>query len=464
MEVLLPRDVAYTLAKNIVDTEFDDLPTKAVDAAKKSIIDTLGVIVGASGTIPSLSGLVDLVKEAGGKPESTIIAFGGKVPAWMAAFANGAMAHCLDYDDYDWNSTYHPSSAVVPAGFAIAERNRPINGKEFITAIALGQDLGIRLALAIPMERKPPWQRTAVLSIFASVATVTKLLKLDEEKVVDAFGIALCQSAGTLELRKGVGTDIGGMYPAFPAKGGVLSALLAQRGVTGIKRCFEGKGGLFNVYFSRWDRETIISDLGSKFTGAHISLKAWPSCAISHVYIDATLSLVRENDIRPEDIHCIVVYVGDWAQGPCEPLPARQKPATILDAKGSIPFCVAVAALRRNVVLDDFSSSALKDPKTLEMAEKVTPKFDGRLNIVTGAPPGVVEISTKGGGTFHKEVKHPYGHPENPITWEGVKDKFRDCARYAKNDLLKHNVEKVVELTLQLEHLGDVAEIIEQLA
>jgi len=245
----MQRDIAYTLAKNVVNVRFDDLPDEAVEAAKKSIIDTLGVIVGASGITESLAGLMDLVRETGGTPESTIVGFGGKVPAIMGAFANGAMVHCLDYDDIEYDSTYHPSGAVVPAGFAIAERNRPIGGREFIAAVALGQDLGIRLALAIPGQRKPPWHRSCVLSTFAATATVAKLLRLDDERVVDALGIALCQSAGPMEIRWGLGTDLGGLYFAFPAKAGVLSALLAQKGVAGIKNCFEGRAGLFNLYF-----------------------------------------------------------------------------------------------------------------------------------------------------------------------------------------------------------------------
>ncbi|MFC2066142.1 MmgE/PrpD family protein [Chloroflexota bacterium] len=455
------KDVAYTIAKNIVDTKFADLPAKAVDIAKKSVIDTLGVIAGASGTIPFLGGLVDLVKEADGKPESTIIGFGGKVPAWMAAFANGAMAHCLDYDDLEHESIFHPSSAVVPAGCAIAQRVHPVSGEEFITAIALGQDLGIRLALSTPPLGKTLWQRTSVLNIFGCAATAGRLLKLDEEKIVDAFGIALCQSAGTMEMRYGIGTDIGGMYAAFPARGGVFSALLAQKGVAGIKSCFEGKAGLFNVYFEgKYDRTKLVSDLGSKFAGVNTGFKPWPACGVTHTYIDAILSSINENKIRPEDIDHIVVCVGDLAQRLCEPLPARQKPTSILDAKFSLPFCVAVAALKGNIVIDDFSLSAIKDPKVLEMAQRVTPKHDERLNVAKGFSPGVVEINTNQGRTFHAEVKKPYGHPENPVTWEGITNKFRDCVRHAARPIPEQNIERAIELAQKLEQVSDATEII----
>jgi len=461
----MQRDIAYTLAKNVVDVQFDDLPDEAVEAAKKSIIDTLGVIVGASGITESLAGLMDLVRETGGTPESTIVGFGGKVPAIMGAFANGAMVHCLDYDDIEYDSTYHPSGTVVPAGFAIAERNRPIGGREFIAAVALGQDFGIRLALAIPGQRKPPWHRSCVLSTFAATATVAKLLRLDDERVVDALGIALCQCAGPMEIRWGLGTDLGGLYFAFPAKAGVLSALLAQKGVAGIKNCFEGRAGLFNLYFEgKYDPEILVSELGSMFMGANTALKPWPACAGTYTCIDATLRLIDETQMRPDDIDRITPYIGDYTQGLCDPLPARQKPASANDAKFSIPFCVAVAAVRGNVVIDDFNTVSLQDPKILEMAERVVPKFDERLNITKGLPMGAVEIRTKQGRTFYKEVEKPKGHPETPLSWEGIRQKFRDCVSHAVKPLPEENVVRAMKLMEGLEEIDDVAEIVELLA
>ena len=273
-EIIREKDVAYAFAKNIAETKFSDLPPESVSTAKKCIMDTLGVMVGATGMTPSLRAFVDLAKEMGGKAESTLIAFGGKVPAATAAFVNGAMVHCLDYDDVVYESGYHPSGAVVAAGLAVAERNRPIGGKEFITAVALGQDLGIRLALAIPAQRKPPWHRTAVLGAFAGAATAAKLLRLDEERIVDSLGIALCQAAGPLEMRWGVGTDLGVLYVAFPSKTAVLSALLAEKGLAGVKSCFEGKAGFFNLYYEgKYDRQMLVSDLGRRFLGENTALK-----------------------------------------------------------------------------------------------------------------------------------------------------------------------------------------------
>jgi len=458
------KDIAFTLAKNVVNTQFDNLTDEAIQTAKKSIIDTLGVMVGASGTTSSLGGLVDFVKEAGGKPESTIIGFGGKVPAMMGAFVNGAMVHCLDYDDLEYDSTFHPSGAVVPIAFALAEKNYPVNGRELIAAVALGQDIGIRLALAIPTQRKPPWHRTVVLSTFAGAATASKLLKLDVERTVNALGIALCQSAGSMEIRWSIGNDLAALYFAFPSKAGILSALLADKGIVGIKNCFEGRAGLFNLYFEgKYNRSILTAGLGDIFTGSKIALKPWPSCMHTYIAIDVTLTLMKEHEIHSDDIDRIIVHVGDYTMSLFKPLQERRKPSSAMDAKYSIPFCVSIAAVKGNVNIDDFSPSSLADSKVLEMAQKVVPKVDKKLNLNKGLPRGAVEIITKQGGTFYKELDKPYGHPEKPLTWKEIRLKFRDCVNHSIYPLPEKNATKAIELIENLEKVGNVGEIIQLL-
>ncbi len=464
-ETAQQKDVGYSFASTIVGTTYDQLPEKAVEAAKKSILDTLGVMAAASGTTPALGGVVEVVREMGGKPESTVIGFGGKFPAMMAAFANGAMVHCLDYDDVEFETLYHPSSAVMPAGFAAAERVGSVGGRDFITAVALGQDLGIRLARAIPVQRKPPWHRSVVMGTFASAATAARILKLDQERVVDSMGIAFCQTAGSLELRWGVGTALGGMYSAFPAKAGVLSAILAERGVSGLKNCFEGKAGLFNLYFEgKYDRVKLTNELGRRFLGGETGFKPWPACAATNTYVVGVTALMKENSLRAEEVDRVTVYCGDFARTLCEPLAARQKPAAAIDAKYSIPYTVAVAALKGNVLIDDYEPAMLGDPAILQMARRVEPKFEEAFNITDGVPPGAIEIRTKQGETFSRKVTLPYGHPGNPLTWEGIKSKFRDCVKHSIHPIPRDTVEKIIESVEGLERSRDVGEIVRLLS
>ena len=192
------RDLSLIFARHVASTNYKDIPEEAVLATKKNILDTLGITLGAGGTIPRYRGLVDLVTEGNGKQDSTIIGFGGKVPAWMAAFANGAMAHGLDYDDIHSKVVVHPGPNIIPTAFAVAERMGKVSGKDFITAVALGIDMESRMALAITWEWD--WHLSAVFGPFACAATAGKLLGLGEDKLINSFGIALYQAAGTTEV------------------------------------------------------------------------------------------------------------------------------------------------------------------------------------------------------------------------------------------------------------------------
>jgi hypothetical protein len=122
-------DLVHHFSACVAGTRYETLPPEAIDAAKKSILDTPGAILAASGLEPAVHGEIDIVREAGGKPECTLLAFGGRGPAILVAMANGALAHCLDYDDHiPW--WQHASSSVVPAVFAVAERQGGVSGKD----------------------------------------------------------------------------------------------------------------------------------------------------------------------------------------------------------------------------------------------------------------------------------------------------------------------------------------------
>ena len=276
-------DVVSHLAHHAAGTSYDALPPPAVEAAKKSILDTLGVILAASGTEPAVRGVIDLVRETGGTPESTVLAFGDRVPALMAAFANGAMAHCLDFDDQTpWGQ--HSASSIVPAAFAVAERLGGVSGREMITAVAVGQDIFARLRRNVGWRKD--WNLSTVLGVFAGAAATARLLGLTPQATAHALGVASMQSSGVMEVVAGTGSNLRALYAGFSAKGAVLAALLADKGVTGVDRLFEGEYGVFATYFAgKYDRDAILRDLGQEYQGATTLYKLWPSVGTSHSHI-----------------------------------------------------------------------------------------------------------------------------------------------------------------------------------
>ncbi|HZP86261.1 MAG TPA: MmgE/PrpD family protein [Burkholderiales bacterium] len=455
-------DLVNDFADLFARTRYDTLPPAAIDAAKKSILDTLGVILAASGVEPAVRGVVDLVRESGGPPESSVLGFGGRASAVMAGLANGAMAHCLDYDDRTPEG-HHPSSSIVPAAFAVAERKGGVSGREMIAAVAAGQDMFIRLRRNVGW--KQDFHLTTVIGIYAAAGAAARVLGLSREQILNAFGIASMQSCGLSEMQYGVGTDLRGMYAGFVTHGAVLAALLAKKGVGGIQTLFEGKAGVFNVYFDgEYDREKMLRDLGSEYTGAYMLYKPWPACGVAFTYIHATLQLMKEHRLRASDIAQIRVHVGDYQYQLCVPFESRRAPTTLVDAKFSIPFCVAVAAARQRIGIAEFTSDALEDREILAIAQKVVAVQDSRYDWKMTLPDGRVEIVTHDGRTLDRIGSNAPGDESDPLTWDQLVEKFRDCASFAAIPLSTDKITRAQNMARNLESLDDATELLRVLS
>ena len=352
-------DISHELADFAARTRYEDLPPRAVEAAKKSILDTIGVMLGASGVEPAVRPIIELVTEAGGREEATILGFGGRVPAAAAAFANGTLAHGLDYDSQTpWGA--HPDSSLIPALLALAERKGGVTGEELLAAVAIGQELFIRLRCNVGWHMD--WNLSSVVGVYSGVGACGALLGLDAEEIAHAMGIVSLTAGGTMEQIFGLGSDVRGLYAGFIAQSCVNAVLLAQKGMLGMNDLLEGEAGVFTVYFKgEYDREKMLENLGSEYLCAGMTYKYWPAVGNAHTYIHAAIELIRENPLRVEDIETVRVYVGNFAERMTQPLEQRRSPQTMMDAKFALPFVVALALVRGRMKISDFSSEALHD-------------------------------------------------------------------------------------------------------
>jgi 2-methylcitrate dehydratase PrpD len=449
-------DASFALAKNAVITRYEDLPAEVAAITKVSILDTIGVMLAASTVGEGVKEMVELARECGGKEESTVIAFGGKLPAMMAAFANGAMGHPLDYDDTHDAAVIHPTAATLPAALAVSELYGKTSGKDFIAAIALGNDLVCRLGLAA--NSNPGWLIPQTLGVFGAAMVSAKLLHMNEEQMLNALGIAYHQAAGNMESSYQTGSMMRAIRDGFTAKAGVLSALMAHKGITGVKSIFQPRAGLYNLYFrGDYDPEPLTYGLGKKYECTNVSFKPWPARRDTHAYIEATTCIMRENSIAPEEVEAIMV-IGD-VQSLCEPLEARRKPTKAIDAKVSLPFNVALGAVHGKIVIADFLPENLKSQAVLEMARKVAYR-QTTSRAAKGLGSGEVELQTHSGRVFSKKVDFAYGHPKNPISRADLITKFRDCVAYSIKPLSAAQVDGVISCVDNLETLDDISQII----
>jgi 2-methylcitrate dehydratase PrpD len=450
-------DLIEHFGRATAQTAFEHLPAGAVDAAKKSILDTLGVILAASGMAPAVGPLVELVKEAGGVPESTVLGFGGQVPAAAAAFANGAMAHCLDFDDRTPLGR-HCSSSLIPAAFALAQRQRNVSGRRFIAAVAAGQDLFMRMRQHIELDEA--WNLSTVLGVLSATAASSSILGLDEQGTVNALGIASTQASGTMQLVHS-GSELRGMYAGFSSQAAVTSALLAKRGLPGVAGALEAAEGLFTLCFGdKYDRTKMLDDLGVAYLGANMGYKPWPVVGLAHTYVHATLAVLKEHGLAASDVQHVNVYVGEKQRQLCAPLARKRNPGNGMEAKFSLPYCVALAAVHGDITVSHFSRAALEDPAVRAFAQQVTP-----IEGATGAPRAdAVQVITKDGRSFDRDGTGTPGSPGAPMSWDDIAHKFIACAGAALNPPSAANQQLAINLVRRLDELEDVAGVIRALA
>lgn len=389
----------------------------------------------------------------GGKPTSTIIGFDAKASAMMAAFANGAMAHALDFEDTHDGAPVHPNAATIPAALAIAESIGNVSGKQFLTAIILGSDLVCRLGLAFHTNLLADgWYIPPILGAFGATAAASKLLNLTAAQIVDAFSLTLCQATCSAELTRSPRSVVRAVRDAFAAKAGVVAALLAQQGVAGFDQPIEGQAGLFNLYArGNYDASALTQGLGRTFESANVSFKPYPSCRGTHPYIDAALQILSAHRVDPDAVEEIVVVIKPVNKMLCEPREQKQNPVTATGAKFSIPFVVATTLVHRQVTLDQFSPHALSDSRVLALARRVVYRVDAES-------PAFLQIKTRG-EVFSKRIDFARGHPLNPIGQDALIAKFLDCARYSVRRFSDSQLRAIVEVVMNLERVENIAEI-----
>jgi 2-methylcitrate dehydratase PrpD len=463
------RGATRKLAEHAAALTYSDLPPELIRLVKQCVLDTLGVIVGASGIADEGRIVAEFVLDQGGSPESSLLGFGGKVPAPAAAFVNGGLGHMLDYDDVGDGG--HVSICTIPPALAIAEKVGTVHGRDFITAIAAGTDIHTRLALAIDVPdwtMSEGWFATQMLGFVSGAATAGRVLRLDAEQMENALGIGFNQMSGSRQMAVGTATHMRSMQAGFSGQAATAGALLAQRGLIGSKEFVEGCYGLFHNYVRtptpHWD--AITGELGRRFPLLQThGFKVWPACAYTRPTNAAVLHLRSAHAIRPEDVATVTVIGGTGGtQLLCEPLEGKRRPRTSIDGKYSIPFTTAVMMQKGNVGLRDYTDDGLRDPAVLAMADRVSYRARsgseaGRGGSGHASSTTAVEIRTRDGRVFVHQPDGVPGDPRHPVEDALLEAKFRDCVSFSATPIAAGKIDHVIDMIRNLERVTDVAEL-----
>ncbi len=451
------QGLSTALAIHVSQAQFGNLPATAVSATKRAILDGLGVMLAASGSSPEIAPFVKLARSLGGTGRASIMGHAERINAPMAAFANGAMAHALDYEDTFDAAPVHPNASLLPAALAIAQAYGPVSGRDFIAAVATGCDLVCRMALALrqPME-SGGWYPPPILGAFGAVAAAARLLRLTSTQTRDAFSLLLCQNTCPGEIKYSAASVVRAIREAFPAQAAVTSALLAAEGVPGFEAPLEGKGGFYSLFCGgHFEPEDLLDQLGSRYWIEHLSFKRWPCCRGTHAYIEAAQWLRQAHGLDVNGIATLRITGGQVQRMLCEPLSQKSAPQTLIDAKFSVPFCIAAALLHDEVTLGSFTPTMLRDTKLLAVARRcefiLRPDWGHEH-----AASGELELVLVNGQTLHKEIPRALGHPDRPLDTPALRAKFIDCAGRAATPVATKAAASLADRILALEQEADV--------
>ena len=435
------------LAQYVCNLSFDDLTQEHIKKTKIYLLDWLGSAFAGKTEKPTHI-MIEVARSMGGKPESTIIPDGSKTMCLLAALVNGASSHVVEMDDLHRESILHPAAPIMPAVFALAERENS-SGRDIILAISAGYETGIRIAVAIGPSHYHFWHTTATCGTFGAAAGAAKILGLDEEHFVWALGSAGTQAAGLWEFL-GESAMSKQLHPGKAAMNGLLASLLAQKGFTGASKILEGEKGLFRATSQDFSEEKCVAGLGKEFFSERNSIKYYASCGHTHSAVDAVLKATGGRPMMVGEIKRIDVSVYQASLD----LLGDVMPTTPYLAKFNLPFCVATALIYGHVNLGDFSSERIGDPDIHRVMDLINLRSDPELSRCYPRKwPARVEIFTRDGRRLEASNDHPKGDPENPLGEADVIEKFKALT----NGLISVSTQEgIVERVLNLEEMADI--------
>ena len=429
------------LAEFLVRTKFEDIAGNVLQHAKLCILDWLGASLAGSVETPGKI-VRSLIRELGGKKESTIIGSHAKTSCLNAALANGISGHTLELDDVNEAAIIHPAAAVIPAALAIAEHCGS-GGRDMITAVVLGYEAEVRLGTALNPSHYDYWHPTGTCGTFGATAAAGKLLGLAKERMAQALGIAGTQAAGLIET---FGTMSKPLNAGRAAQSGVLAALLAHKAYTSTTQILDSKIGYCYAASREPKLNELTEKLGTRYAILKTCFKRHASCGHTHGAIDALQSIASKYHVKPDTVEQIAVETYPIA---VNVVGNKPEPVTSSEAKFSLHYCLAASLVFGRVGLEEFSEERLREPQVRELSKKVVVKTGEEFaNAVLGS--ARVTVRDARGRCMSVKVWVPKGYPDNPMTASELKQKFRRLACIA---LPQSQVEKIVRKVENLDKI-----------
>ncbi|MHC2994587.1 MAG: MmgE/PrpD family protein [Candidatus Atribacteria bacterium] len=445
--------ISQKWAKFALGLNYKDIPSEALEEAKRFLLDSVGCAFSALDN-KDTQAAYDYIQDLGGKKQATIIGWGLKTNLPQATLMNSLLIRALDYNDIYWEQDPSHPSDIIPAVLSTGEFMKK-DGKEVLVGIIIAYELEMRLCLAaFPGVREIGWHH-ATLTQLVSPVVAGRMLGLNEEEIVAAIGISGSSHFTLGGVVAGHLTNMKNAADPLAVEAGVRAVLLASKGYTGPVEVFEGKEGLFEVLDKvKWDKDILTKGLGEKFLINECGYKAFPTEALTHQPITAAIEVMQENNLDPREVKEVLVETTTRGADILSD-PSKYKPTTKETADHSLPYCIAVAIAKGNVLPSDFEEDALRDPFVWSLLDKIkvvaNPEIDALFPKVKRA---IVTIKTSK-GAFKKQEDFAKGQPERPLSDEELISKFK---ANSEKKIFSSRIEDIIKATQELENIDEIGE------
>lgn len=447
MDQNLNRDavtLTKTLAAHLAAARFGDLSQVARHAARRGVLDWIGCALAAC-RHPTVTTLIDVLAETGGRPQATVLGRSLKLGLTEAPLANGQMGHLLDFDDTHMGGVVlHTSSPVLAALLALAERT-PVSGADLMLAYAVGFEAGVRSGRTAPGHHKGGWHLTGTLGSIAAGAACGKLIGLDAQRLTHAIGIAATQAGGMQQNR---GTMCKSFHAGKAAANGVLAALLAERGFDSSQGIIEGKRGFSRIYSDVAAPEQLTQGLGDGWLIESNGHKPYACGVVLHPLIDAVIAVRERARIALDAVSEIALRVHPLVLS----ITNVVEPSSGLQSKFSFRHSAAVALADGAAGIAQYSDARAADRKVAALRRKVQAVADDTLRKDEAYATVVV-----GSARHEAHIAHASGTTDNPMSDAAIEAKFLANATPAIGE---ERARAVGERVWSLETCRDVRELI----
>lgn len=409
---------------------FDAIPPSVIARGKAHMLDAFGLALAGS-RAQSATICRDHVASLGCAGPASVLGTSMKTAPRFAAFVNGTTMHADNFDDTSpqespqRNGGIHATAIVLPAALAIAEA-QGLGGRALSEAFHAGMELACKLNFAIDQRHyMSGWHVTSTLGVFGAAAAAARLYGLDAAGIAHALAGAASRASG---LRANFGAMVEQTHSGAAAESGIVAAELAQRGLTGATDILEAEGGWFDAC-GGVAPEAFCGRLGDPwvFDSPGMTIKPWPSGGMIHPAITLLQDLVRRHSVAPASVTRLVVR----PNAKIAAVLRHSRPANGMQAKFSLPFCLAVMLIDGRVGIDSFTDATVARPDIQSMMARVA--IDPYEKIETGYSniTALLEIHRADGTVVKGRADSALGGLDAPMSYADVTDKFIGCAAHA---------------------------------